>query len=197
MAKFPDYSEINYSVTVVGGAQFKTIITGFDDLGRERRKRKWLYPKREVVVSYEYLSKTNAMTLYQFFYDRAGSYEVFTFFDQTSHTYEGEYIATGDGSTLIYNLPCRNSGGRTIYVNGAEQTITTDYTYSALGGTDGCDEITFEAPSVPTNGHRITMDFTGNLKIRCRFKEDNYTFETFLNQFITAGISLQGLLNDQ
>lgn len=197
MAKFPDYSEINYSSTVVGGANFKTIITNFDDLGRERRKRKWLYPKRIVRLSYDHKSKTDAMAIYQFFLERAGSYEVFTFFDHTIDTYENEYIGTGDGSTLIYNLPCRNSASRTIYVHDAEQTITTDYTYSALGGTDGCDEITFEAPSVPTDGHRITMDFTGNLKIRCRFKEDEFTFETFLNQFKTFGIELQGLLNDQ
>lgn len=197
MAKFPDYSEINYSSTVVGGANFKTLITNFDDLGRERRKRKWLYPKRIVRLSYDHKSKTDAMAIYQFFLERAGSYEVFTFFDHTIDTYENEYIGTGDGSTLIYNLPCRGSSSRTIYVNGAEQTITTDYTYSALGGTDGCDEITFEVASVPTDGHRITMDFTGNLKIRCRFKEDEFTFETFLNQFKTFGIELQGLLNDQ
>lgn len=196
MAKFPDYSDINYGATVITGAQFKTIISDFDDLGRERRKRKWLYPKRTVVLQYEHITKTNAMTLYQFFLDRAGAYESFAFFDHTARTYQGEYIATGDGTTLMYNLPCRNSAGRAIYVSGVEKTVGVHYTYSALGGTDGEDEITFEAGDVPTDGHRITMDFTGNLKIRCRFKEDNYTFETFLNQFQTMGIELQGLLND-
>jgi len=193
MALFPSYQDINYGVTVSDGILFKTLFSNYDDLGEERRKRKWLFPKRTITLQYEYLSLTDARTIFQFYIDRSGAYEAFTFFKYEVETFEGEYIGTGDGSTVLYNLPCRYSSARTVYVNSIAQTEGSDYTYSALGGTDGCDEITFN--SAPTSGYRIIIDFSGKLKIRCRFKEDSMSFDTFNNRLRTFGVELQGLLN--
>jgi len=199
MALFPNYTTINYGNPVVEEMQYKTLFSNFDDLGQERRKRKWLYPKRLITLQYNNISKTDARTIFQFYMDRYGAYEAFTFFKYEVETFTGEYIGTGDGSTTLYNLPCKNSTARTVYVDNIAQVVgpdstTGDYTYSALGGTDGCDEINFNA--APTAGERITLDFSGNLKIRCRFKEDNMSFDTFYNKFKTFGISLMGLLNE-
>lgn len=193
MALFPSYADINYGVTVSDEMQFKTLFSNYDDLGEERRKRKWMFPKRNVTLQYEYLSMTDARTIFQFYIDRSGAYEAFTFFKVDVETFENEYVGTGDGSSIIFNLPCRYSSARTIYLNSVEQTITTDYTYSALGGLDDCDEITFN--SAPNDGERITIDFTGQLKLRCRFKEDNLSFDTFNNKLRNFGIELFGLLN--
>jgi len=194
MALFPSYSDINYGVTISEEMQFKTLISDYDNLGQERRKRKWLYPKRNIVIQYEYISLTDARTIFQFYINRQGRYDAFTFFKVEVETFENEYIGTGDDSTVLFNLPCKNSSARTIYVDGVEQTGGgNDYTYSALGGTDGCDEIDFI--SAPASGERITINFTGQLKIRCRFKEDNMSFDTFNNTLRNFGIEFQGLLN--
>jgi len=193
MAVFTAYSEVKYGTTVIEEMQFKTLFSNYNDLGVERRKRKWLYPKRLITLQYSNITKGEGRTLFDFYIARSGAYDAFTFYKYELETYVGEYVGTGDGSTLIFNLPCKTSSARTVYLDGAEQTVTTHYTYSALGGTDGCDEITFVA--APAAGERVTLDFTGYLKIKCRFKEDNMSFETFFNTYRTVGVQLQGLLN--
>lgn len=193
MALFPAYSSITYGNPVIEEMQFRTLFSNFDNLGQERRKRKWLYCKRLITLQYTNITKAEGRTLFDFYIARSGAYDAFTFFKYEYETYTGEYVGTGDGSTVLFNLPCKNSSARTVYLDGAEQTVDVDYTYSALGGTDGCDEITMD--SAPASGERLTLDFTGYLKIKCRFKDDNLSFETFMNTYRTVGIQLQGLLN--
>jgi len=194
MALFPAYSTVEYGNPVVEEMQFKTLFSNFDDLGEERRKRKWLYPKRLITLQYNNITKANGRTLFNFYIARSGAYDAFTFFKYELETYTGEYVGTGDGSTVVFNLPAKTSATYTLYVDDVEQTAGgTDWTFGALGGADGCDKATFEA--APASGTRITYDFTGYLKIRCRFKEDNMSFETFMNTYRTVGIKLQGLLN--
>ena len=200
MAIFPSYESINYGNPVVEEMQFKTLFSNYDDLGEERRKRKWKYPKRLITLQYNYLSKIDGRTIFQFYLDRSGAYEAFSFFKYEIETYTGEYVGSGDSSTTLYSLPCKNSYARTLYVNDIEQVLgadstTGDYTYTALGGLDGEDTINFNDTSIPEASERITIDFSGNLKIRCRFKEDNMSFDTFYNKFRSFGIQLQGLLN--
>jgi len=184
---------VNYGNPVVEDMQFKTLMSNFDNLGVERRKRKWLYPKRTVTLQYNNITLSDARSIFQFYIDRSGAYEAFTFFKYETESFEGEYVGTGDGSTVTYDLPCKNSSARILYLNNVVQNNPADYTYSALGGLDGADQITFIA--APTSGHRIILDFTGNLKIRCRFKEDNMSFNTMYNRFRIFGVQLQGLLN--
>jgi len=197
MALFPSYTDIPYANPVTEEMQHKTLFSNFDNLGEERRKRKWLYPKRNITLQYNYLTLVNGRTLFDFYNDRNGAYEAFTFFKYEVETFTGEYVGTGDGSTVLFNLPCKFSSARTLYSDNTTLTEgptgVGDYSYSALGGTDGCDEITMYV--APTSGKRITLDFSGKLKIRCRFKEDNMSFDTFFNRLRTFGIQLQGLLN--
>ena len=193
MAVFTAYSTVPYGTTVVEEMQFKTLFSNFDELGTERRKRKWLYPKRLITLQYNNITKAEGRTLFAFYIARSGAYDAFTFFKYELESYTGEYVGTGDGTTTTFNLPCKTSSARTVYIDDSEQTVTTHYTYSALGGTDGCDEIDFVA--APSSGERITLDFTGYLKIKCRFKDDKLSFDTFINTYRTVGIQLQGLLN--
>jgi len=194
MAKFPELSSISYTNPEAVGIRFKTLISNFDDLGEEQRKQKWLYPKRTVPLTYRRKSKADARTLWQFYLSRKGAYEAFNFFLNQANTYQGEYVGTGDGSTTVFNLPAKNSSDYTVYKNGvAQEGGGTDYTFAAGAGTDGADKITFVA--APASGDRITYDFTGNLKIRCRFAEDYQDYETFYGRLVNMGIELEGLLN--
>jgi len=189
-----NYPVTTFDAPVVIGLQNKTLITNFDDLGVETRKRKWLYPKRPITLKHSILSKSDARSIWQFYQARNGPHEVFSWTHPVSDSYSGEYVGTGDGSTTDWDIPSKTSSSRTIYLNGASQTEGTNYTYTAAGGADGVDKISFA--TAPPADQRITYDFTGFLRVRCRFVEDIASFNVFVAALGSVGIKLQGLLND-
>jgi len=191
MALYPSYSEVPYSNPRILEPVHKTLVSNFNDMGVEQRKRKWLFHKWNVTLKYTALSKANARTLWQFFIARDGMYGGFHWIDGFVDSYVGEYFGTGDGSTVTFDLPFATDTTHVIYVAGVEKTETTDYTINADAGTDGGDSITFN--SAPTKGARLTCDFTGYLKIRCRFDNDAYSFEQFYNLITNVGVKLIGL----
>lgn len=199
MSAFPEITSVPFGDPVIQQIQFKTIINGFDDLGREQRKQKWLYPRRLITLRYPYISKAEVQTLFQFYILRAGAFGAFSFFYPcplgNNYSYLQEYVGTGDGSTLSYNAPSKLASSYTLYVDSVAQEITTDYSFTVEDGPDGEDLITFV--SAPSSGERITFSFTGRLKVRSRFKEDKLTFEEFYDRLINSGLQLQGLLNDE
>ena len=195
MAAFEEYSSIPYMNPLIIDLRFKTLVSAFDEEGEEKRRRKWLFVKRDVTLSYKYLSRTDARTLWQFYIDRYGSYEAFNFFLNYLDTYEGEYVGTGDGVETIFNLPSKNGSTYSIYVDGVLQTGGgVDYDFGTGTGADGADKVTFVA--APSDGEYITYDFVGILKVRCRFAEDNLSLEQIHNRFVSIGIILRGLLNE-
>lgn len=193
MAKFPDNSTIGMLEPLSESIEFRTGVSPFEE-GEEKRRQKWLYPKRHPVIRYQSISKTNARTVWQFFLDRKGAYEGFNFFNPLTNTYLREYVGTGDGSQTVWNLPSKGAASYTLYLGVLPQTPTTDYTFSSGGGEDGCDKVTMVV--APNAGDVLTWDFTGYLKVRCRFAEDILDFETFYDRLINMGIKTKGLLNE-
>jgi len=204
MAVYP-YTTAPYTDPVKIDVNYKTLISNFDELGAEKRRQKWLYPKRDITVTYKALTKTQAEPLWEFYIARRGSYSAFTFFESTGHgtyrSYSSEYVGTGDSTTLIFNLPAKGSSGATHAVNKAGAAVSTsNYTMSFSGGSDGEDKVTFLSTAAgglgpPTSTERITYDFTGRLKTRCRFADDVFSFENFYDTIINFGVKLKGLLN--
>ena len=199
MAKFPKNTAIPMDVEVSVGSAFTTVVTQFDDQMREQRKRKVLYPKRDVNVNYTHLSLAYARTLWQFYEARYGRFETFYFTLPYWDTYDGEYIATGDGDETVFTLPTENIASYSIYLNESLQTEgptgVGSYEVSGSAGPDGNDRLEFWV--APAEGQRITVDFTGNLVIRSRYQEDNLTFQRMWDKFTTMGVALKGLLNDE
>lgn len=194
MAKYPTNSEVPRRNPEAVTIRQKTLTSQFDDNGREKRRRKWLYPKRDVSVVHEGLTKAQIATLYDFYMARSGSYEAFSFFLTLSNTYTGEYVGTGDGSTTGFDLPGNETGGWLIYHN-AILVESLNYTIYEGGGADGADRIVFTV--APNSGVAITATFTGKLRIRGRFLEDNMTYETFYDRIVNTGLQIRGLLNDE
>lgn len=195
MAAFPSLSSAPAANPFHEEMEFKTLISQFDDLGEEKRKKKWLYPKRNITFQYNYITKAQGKTLWQFYLARGGSYEAFNVFYEFSDSYVDEYVGTGDGATTVFNLPAKTSSSYTLKVDGVDKEAGgVDYTFGSAGGTDGADKVTFE--SAPASGTRITWSFTGYLKVRARFTEDKYTWETFYDRLVVAGLPLKGLLNE-
>ena len=195
MAVFPDIKDtIPVLEPLSQAGAFKTLVSTYDDAGEEKRRRKWLYVKRSFTLKYKGISKANGRTLYEFFCARYGRYEAFSFFYPFSETYTGEYVGTGDASTVVWNLPSKTASSYTLYKNGAALTAGgVDWTFASGGGADGADKATLA--TAPASGERLTFDFTGYLKVRARFAEDMMSFDTFYNLIATTGIQIQGLLN--
>jgi len=204
MAVYPNPSTAPYSDPVSWEMEFKTLRSNFDDIGVEKRKQKWLYPKRNISLKYPVITKDEAEALYEFYQARGGSYGAFVWFESTGigayKTYSSEYVAGTGTTTLAFNLPSKGATSRTINVGGAA-TATSNFAYSSGGGSDGEDKITFVSSSAgglsaPASTHYITYDFTGRLKIRCRFAEDRLAWDNFYDRVINTGVKLKGLLNE-
>jgi hypothetical protein len=183
MAVYP-YTSSPYTNPLQIDIRYKTLVSAFDEEGEENRKQKWLYPKRDVTIKYQALSKSEGEILWEFYCGRKGSYNSFSWIESTGvgnyHSYSSEYVATGDSTTLIFSLPAKGSSGATHNVNLDGVAVSTS-DYGGLGP--------------PSSTERITYDFEGRLKIRCRFADDVYSYENFYDILINSGVKLKGLLN--
>jgi len=190
MAAYPDYTSVSVEEPYHEEIQWKNLVSQFDDLGEEQRKQKWLYPKRNVTLRHAYITKAKARTIWNFYNARRGSYEAFNYFVPFADVYTSEYVGTGDGSSTSFNLPSKDLSTGTIYVDGSSGSGTI----ATGAGADGADKVTFN--TAPADGTRITVSFTGRLKVHCRFEEDNLNFDQLYNDLVTIGIKLKGLLNE-
>jgi len=194
MAIYPQESSVKISSPFSEQLQFKTLIGSAGVEGKEIRKRKRLYPRRLITLTYETITHTKARTLWAFYIARGGSYEAFTFYYPRLDTYIKEYVGVGDGSTVAFDLPFQDGSDISVYVDNALVNVD-DYDVDIDSGTDDCDLLTFD--TAPSNGEKITASFTGYLKLRARFAEDVFDFDTFYRALTTTGIKLQGVLNDE
>jgi hypothetical protein len=196
MAKYPENSTIAFENPFPYGFEYKTMRSSFGAEGEEKRKQRWLYPKPEVgPIKYEWITKADFRTLWEFYQARAGGFGEFNFFFPNQNIWVGIYIGTGDGSTDVFNLPCKTSSSRTLYVDGDSQTEGVDYAFTAGGGVDGADKVDFSGGVTPAAGEYITLDFTGLLKVRLTFADDKLTVQEFYDRLTKTGIKFKGHLN--
>ena len=110
MAKYPEWSDIQWDFPLDVQLESKVLMSQFDGKGKEKRRLKFLQIRRNIRVSYEdrFLTRENVTTLWQFFQARNGPFEAFSFFhgspgkeidDYELNNFVDEYIGVGDGST--------------------------------------------------------------------------------------------------
>lgn len=189
MAIFPDVAPLDPENVTILFRNVKSVM----ESGAPRVKNKWPFPLRNLKLQFIVPDKSIAAQLWQFYVARKGGYEAFTYYLYQINSYVGEYVGTGDGVTTVYNLPSAQASDYTVYVNGGAQELGVAYTFSLTGGADGADKITFANP--PPVGEHITVNFTGYLKIRCRFAEDEMDYTTFMNRIVNTGLSIEGVIN--
>lgn len=190
---YPSYATVPWGNPVKVGIRFKTLKSDFGEAGGIQRKKKHLFPRRDITLVYPWLTVSEASTLWAHYLSMAGSYGEFAWFDSVTAVYVGEYVGIGDGTQTVWNLPCKLASSISIYIDGIEQTLTTNYTIGLEGGADGEDKLTMTV--APADGQRITVDFDGYLKVRCAYKEDVSDFEQFYARLVNHGVELEGLLN--
>jgi hypothetical protein len=94
----------------------------------------------------------------------------FTFFDFESKLYgtpgarPARNIGTGDGATLTFTIPAKETSGIVVYVNGVAKTAGVDYNVSVGTGSQGEDQIVFIAGHAPGNGLAVTVAFLGRIR---------------------------------
>ncbi len=98
------------------------------------------------------------------------------------------------GIETDFSLPGRFVQNETVYHDSAPYS-DTDYTITQETGEDGADKIVFDDPV--DAGFVLTIDFTGILRVKCRFMEDNLSYQDFYNVVSRVGLELKGLLNDE
>lgn len=183
MDVYPDIPIPIYPLTVT--PVWKTAIS---KNGTQRRGR-WLYAKYNVTVQYTRLDATGAKIIWAFYMARKGALGAFYIFDLYVYDHVGLYLATGDAATTIFDLPGKSTSARTLYVNGAE--TATGFSYLSGGGDGSADRVEFT--TAPALGAIITLDFTGYLRIKCRFENDKLDRVNFLRSLMRYGVELTGL----
>ena len=190
MPLFPQYTSIAYLPGVSITPNFNTSISR-NEKGGEKRRARWAFPLYDIKVRYDLLTLANARTMWQFYLDRQGPYSTFYFAVPYSDTYEGVYVGTGDGSTVLWTLPMIAGSSVVVYVGGSLQTETVDYSITQEASAEGLDTITFV--SAPSAGDHITVDFTGVRAYKVRFADDSLPYEVFYQSLTNMGIDLVGV----
>jgi hypothetical protein len=193
MAVFPEtvYPQLPLLITPVWDTLIHTT-----DSGAEQRRQKSLYPRFDVNFKLFGIEYGDAQTVWDFYMARKGAFESFYFFDPSPDagmvtSYDDLYIGTGDGATEAFNLPGKSTSSQVIYVDGVTQTITTDYVILTGGGDGEADRVDFV--TAPAVGESISCDFTGKLRVNCRFAQDRLSKELFTHWLYAFGIELKGL----
>lgn len=186
MAVYPTSPMYSYPVTLT--PVWNTLISDFEK-GAEQRRKKWAYAKYNVIVQYTALSTLDAKTIYEFYMARNGSYESFYFYDPYAFDHVGLYVATGDGVTDVFDIPGSSTSARTLYEN--DVLVSSGFSYLTGGGDGSSDRVDYV--TAPPLGTIITIDFTGYLRAKVRFKDDNLSRENFTTTLMRYGLELQGL----
>lgn len=194
MAVYPLDSAVKTGSPHSEKLQMKTLIGDAGLESTEYRKRKRIFPRRQLKLVYPLITKVHARSLWAFYILRGGSYEAFTYFYPRSELYVKEYVGLGDGSTVSFDTPSLDGTDVVVYVDNSLES-GANYTFTQEAGTDGGDDLTFN--SAPSNGEVITLSFSGYLRMRARFAEDNLDFDSFYRVLATTGLTLQGLKNDE
>lgn len=187
MAEYPTSPVPQYPYEL--STNWKTITSAFDS-GVEQRRQKQTYPKYDVSLSYGALGEADLQTLWNFYRSMNGSLTAFYFYTIESADWDGLFVGTGNGTALTFDLPGKSTSAQVIYINGVA-VDPDDYTLVVGGGTENADRVTFDTE--PAVNDIITCDFTGYMRIRCRFKEDKMSKVRFEAAIYKTGLELKGL----
>lgn len=185
---YPSTPAPSYPVSIT--ARWHNLVSQFDS-GKEQRRQKQIQDLYDVVLQYNKLTLTSVGVLWDFYQSCKGTLESFYFYDLTENrrTWVEVYIGIADGITTIYDIPGKNTSSQSIYLDGSLQG--SGYTILTGGGTESADRVQFT--TAPASGAIITTSFTGDLRIKCRFKEDELTYKNFVYRLFETGLELYGL----
>lgn len=195
---YPDIvSEIPGTIPFTYEANQLMLSTQFAS-GKESRRLLWQGPRRNVSITYNGMTLTQAQWFWEFYRSMDGPFKSFVFYFPRMRTYYDEVFGSSDGTEGLINLPCKNlqlgsafelRRGNVVLVYGS------DYIISLGTGAQGCDQASLDVPGEV--GQNYFFSFTGTLKIKTRFNEKEQGFseiKDLLSQVTVKLIGLQGEL---
>jgi hypothetical protein len=166
------------------------------ETGLERRRVRATIPTDDMEAHWNPRedSRWIAEQLAAFFRQSAGPAIPFVAYDwDYSFGHQRIYVGTGDGTRVAWNLPCRDTASAIkVYSDGVEQT--TGLTLSDDGDNEA-KKATFG--TAPVAGKVLTCSFTGQLRIICRFGEDQLRLEFADAMLYGISVSLVGLKGEE
>ena len=143
--------------------------------GNERRRLMQTIPTEALAATWGPRddSRWVAEQVAAFFRQTGGPALAFVAFDfDYSFGHQRIYVGTGDGTTTVFQLPCRDTASSiAVYSDGVEQT--SGITLAA--GDNERKKVTFA--TAPAAGKVLTASFTGQRAWVCRFAEDQLDLE--------------------
>lgn len=156
--------------------------------GRQFAVAKRAYPLWHFRLPYEVLRQSSSnpdlATLVGFINARRGRYDDFLYMDPRDKTAAGQVFGAGDGATRTFQL-VRSFGGFVEPVGGvdtATAVITVNGVNTAVTYDANLSSVTFAA--APAAG--AVLAWSGTYYFRCRFLQDEISFEQFLQDLWSA-----------
>ncbi len=162
---------------------YKTLVTDFDG-GKEKRRGRWVSPKRMFNVALVNNSQTVMDSLWTFYNARKGIYDTFLFENPAESPKVGEVIGTGNGFNKYFyvdNPPIYSLATTTVYVAGVSVAFTANLTIGQI--------VCIVAPA---SGKIVTANYRTFRTVR--FAEDGLTKELFAYKLLNAELKLVEVL---
>jgi len=196
------------ALMAIGGPSYDTTVNlGFS--GYEQRNKNWTQSRNLYTVAFEHKPQADYNALLAMFHAAAGKANAFRLFDPRDYNGTGQYIATGDGNTKIFQLQKTYTGAGvstvrpiqkpitslindfegnaltdtvTVYLNGTAKSHSAGY-HTAAGHDYTLDETTglVTFGTAPGSGVVITADYQYHVPVRFDLDEMDTQYETPLN----------------
>lgn len=171
MAIFPDSTTIkpllDYDATPIENVRRTP-----SESGLQRIRDVWGREKFQATMEFD-LSPTDAATMIAF--RSANRAATFTFYDfDPSRPFSNETIGTGDGATLTFTIPAKETTSQIVQVadglgGWTTKTAGVHYNITAGSGALGEDRVVFTGGNAPANGRDVRISYTGRHRYTCIF----------------------------
>lgn len=195
MSVYPDILSVIPSLTPLSWSSSNVVLRTTFANGNEQRRLVWQYPRRGLVLQYNYITPYQFNILRTFYRNMEGPEQQFVFFFPHPGTYAGELCGGGDGTEEILNLPSKNLDSGVLVElrrGGTVLKLNKDFTLLRSTGPNGEDQALFNRlPDKP--GYKYFLSFTGRLKIQVRFQSEPIMFNDIKAFATESTIKLIGL----
>lgn len=184
-ALFPTLAGLAYNV---GRAPVWSTQVRDSSSGRQYTLGKRLYPLWHFKLPFEVLRASGGWTEWQqlvgFINSRRGRYDDFLYLDPRDCTAANEVFGVGDGTTTTFALT-RTLGGFVEPVGGVNTgSVVAKVVGTVTGVSFSADLSQAIFASPPAAGAALT--WSGQFYFRCRFVQDEISFEQFMQDMYTA-----------
>jgi|SRR3990172_2332185 len=142
----------------LGEIEFWRVQVAESESGKEVRSTRWNFPRHDWDLYWRRASRVSeAEAIVDILRETKGGGTSFHWKMPYPSSRKDIYMGTGTGARTAWVLPVWIPGSFTLYVNSAQQTVTTHYTVTSYGGANSLHIITFG--TAPPSGQAVHCTF--------------------------------------